>query len=493
MIEKLHKAYREISIIEGIQHLLDWDHQCFMPSKASSYRGQQVAALSRIIHQKLTAPSLRELAEKSWEDVQQKETHDQTRRSVFLIKEKIKKSSALPESLVGEIAEVTSTAMGIWEKGKLSKNKDEFLPILKKVIALRKAEASCIDPGRAPYDVMLDEFSKGFDQKKIEKIFDPLKKDLPAFIQSSRSSAEICQLFKGAHFDKQKQQLIGEKLAKELGFDFDDGVLSASAHPFSTTLGPCDFRITTHYDPSDFMASFHAIAHEVGHSLYERSLPKEFFGLPIGSASSMDLHESQSLFWEKRVACSKAFLQRWFVSFKEYFPDAFASISFENFYHWVNRIEPSLIRVAADEVTYLIHVMIRFDLEKKLISEDMDVMDLETVWNSAYKNMLGVHPSSCADGFMQDIHWAVGLFGYFPSYGLGHLIASELTASLEKDLGSLESLIEKRAYQPILHWMNSNIHQYGMRFDSAELLKKITGKELSSASFMSYLNSKYKS
>ena len=273
-----------------------------------------------------------------------------------------------------------------------------------------------------------------------------------------------------------KIKIICNKLASKLGINTQNSLLSESSHPFSTTLGQQDFRITTSYKEENAFSAFFAVAHESGHSLYEQGLSSEYFGTTIGQAASYGVHESQSLFWENRIAGSKPFMKSWFPYFKKYFPNNFKNFDENTFYSNAIQVKPGgLIRVESDEVTYCLHIIIRYEIERKLINSEMEVEEVENVWNQMYEKRLGITPPDSKRGFLQDVHWSCGAFGYFPSYTLGHLMSAQLTKALEEDLKSnIDDLISNQKTPEILEWMRTNIHSLGAEYKPLDLVKKIT-------------------
>lgn len=379
-----------------------------------------------------------------------------------------------------------------WCEAKEKEDFNIFAPNLDTLVQLSREAACLYGYEGSPYNALIPDFDEGLSIESLDRIFTPLQASLTNILQEISDRQHHAPInITNQEFSIDAQKKLSLDLLSEFGFELRNGCHSISAHPFSLTAGPEDFRITSRFRPNELMSGFLATAHEVGHSLYERGLPKEEYGNPCGKAGSAAIHESQSLFWENKIAGSRAFLDQWFHKFQEAFPKQMKGYTSEDFYRSVNHVQPDYIRVEADEVCYCLHILVRYQIEKSLFSNNLDVRDIPDMWNSLYKDYLNITPPKASLGCLQDMHWSEGLFGYFPSYALGHLISAQFTEVLEKEMGPLEPMIYSGKYSNILSWLNENIHSHGSRFDALQLSSKISGQELSGDAFIKYLRNKY--
>ena len=361
------------------------------------------------------------------------------------------------------------------------------------MIALEKEYAAAIaaDSDTDLYDTLLDEYEPGARAGEITEVFDELAGGLQVLLEKIRSGKAPDTGFLEKSYDVAKQDAFGKKIQAWMGYDTSRGRLDLSAHPFTTTLGPDDVRVTTRYDENLVLSGLFSNIHEAGHGLYEQGVGANLRNTLLADGTSMGIHESQSRFWENTLGRSQAFWDRWYGDFKDLFPENLSGVDAADFYRSANSVQPSLIRVEADEVTYSFHIIIRFRLERALISGDLKVADLPAAWNDAYRDLLGVSPANDADGCLQDVHWSVGLFGYFPTYALGNLYAAQFTDAMEGDLGPVSTLLGSDRADVVLNWLRKNIHVHGRVYLPADLCRRVTGKPLDSAHFLSYLNNKY--
>ena len=486
LLASWHRAH----LLDSISGVLGWDQQTVLPPLAAAHRGEQMGFVAQLSHHELTSDAYRQALEAADAETVALPALDGQRRNVERAKRSLQRQAALPPALVKDLNSAAVTGQTAWEEAKRRRDFKIFEEPLTRVIALSREKARVLGYLNQPYDGLLPDFEWGVDTKQLDAIFTPLQKGLSALLDQVRAYKDVSFTDLGQGFDATQQEMMGQELALAFGFSFEDGLLLTSAHPFSTTLGPRDFRITTRYVPEDFLSSFSAVAHEVGHSLYERGLPADWAGQPIGNASSAGIHESQSLFWEKRIAQSRPFLKRWLKRFQAAFPGQLEHLKGDELFRVANRVRPSLIRVDADEVTYSLHIIIRFEIEKALINDGLAVADIPALWNEKYRHYLGIEPAHVSEGCLQDVHWSCGAFGYFPSYALGHLFSAQFSAAMERDIGSLDAQIEADALPKILGWLRTHIHSQGALFDSMDLVKKVTGQPLSIDPFLRAMQEK---
>lgn len=487
---KLLETWHRVHLYQSSAAVLGWDQQCAMPQEAAAFRGEQIGFLSQLAHEAMVSPSYETALLRAADELAGCDPLDPRRRNVERALRSLKREKSLSPELVNQWSQATVVGQSAWEEAKRKRDFSIFKPALAHIVALSRQKAELFGYEKTPYDALLPDFEWGFDSQSLDAIFLPLQKELSALLRSCQERRDVRFPELGSGFDPVQQEVLGRELAAQLGFSFDDGVLLTSAHPFSTTLGPRDFRITTRYAENDFFSSFSAVAHEVGHSLYERGLPAELLGQPVGSAASAGIHESQSLFWEKRIAQSRPFLKAWAEKFKRAFPTQLAELDGEQLYRLANRVRPSFIRVDADEVSYSLHIIIRYELEKALINDNLPLDELPRLWDEKYEAYLGIRPRHLAEGCLQDVHWSCGAFGYFPSYALGHLFSAQFAEKMDRDLGSLEGRIEAHDFSSIRQWLGREVHSRGATFDSNELMRTITGRELSIEPFIRYLRQK---
>jgi carboxypeptidase Taq len=364
-------------------------------------------------------------------------------------------------------------------------------PYLEELVAYKKKFASYWNADQHPYDVLLDMYEPGVTMETLDEVFPALRKALTNLLeQIKQSNVKPDTSVLQTHFSKEQQKAFTISVLEKMGYDFEAGRLDDTIHPFEITLNPKDVRITTRYDEEDFRMAVFGTIHEGGHALYEQNIAETLASTPLASGTSMGIHESQSLFWENFVARSEAFWKGHFEEFKTYAPASLQDIDFETFYQAVNEVKASFIRIEADELTYALHIMIRYELEKALFKDEIEVKDLPEIWNSKMEEYLGIVPESDSQGVLQDIHWSGGDFGYFPSYALGYMYAAQFHAKMQESLDT-DSLIEKGDFAPIKEWLTEQIHQYGKAKKPLELLQDVTGEGLNPNHLVSYLTEKY--
>jgi carboxypeptidase Taq len=358
-------------------------------------------------------------------------------------------------------------------------------------VSLSRKKADLLGYTDHPYDALLDLYEPEAKTKDVEKVFKDITIPIVDLLKKITSRKPTDNAFLHAHFAPEEQITFGHRLLDAMGYDKTKGRLDFSAHPFSTAFHPTDSRITTTVKPSSLLSNISSILHEGGHSLYEMGLPVEHFGTPLCEALSLGMHESQSRWWETRIGLSKPFWKHFFPLLKTHFPSQLNEISLDKFYEGINKVSPSYIRVDADEVTYSLHIILRFQIEKGLIEGSLKVRDIPEIWNAKMQELLGITPSNYAEGCLQDIHWATGAIGYFPTYTLGNLYAAHLFEAFEKQNPDWEHRVEVGDLGFINAWLHENVHRHGRRYTCQELLFKATGKEFTSKAYVTYLNNKY--
>jgi len=481
---------REISLLSSTSSILGWDEQTHLPRKAASFRGDQLSLLARLAHDRLVSPKLGDLLaclESSSflgaGDSDAAVNVRQTRRTVD-------RARKVPSSLVEELARVSVLAQQAWVEARKSSDFAAFAPWLERVFRLKRQQAECLGYRQHPYDALLDEFEPGDTAADLAAVFESLRGrlvDLVGRIADSPLKGQGALLSR--HFPRAAQESLARQAAVAMGFDFEAGRLDVSTHPFCTNLGPFDTRLTTRYDEKHFGGAFFGVLHETGHGLYQQGLPAEHFGTPRGDFVSMGIHESQSRLWENLVGRRRSFWRHYFPRLQAAFPST-ADIAEGDWYRAVNHVEPGFIRVEADEATYNLHVLLRFELEKSLLTGDLSVADLPGAWNERMQAYLGLTPPDAARGVLQDIHWATGSVGYFPTYTLGNLYAAQFFAQAQADLGDLDASFARGEFAPLLEWLRRKIHAEGQRYSARNLVERVTGKPLSAAPLLAHLATK---
>ncbi|MCE9608077.1 MAG: carboxypeptidase M32 [Planctomycetia bacterium] len=490
--EELTRHVRQTSLLGSIEAVLGWDERCMMPAAGTDQRAEQITLLSGIIHERLTDPRVGDWLEQLKDSPLGADPYSEAGATLRQIRRQYEKRTKLPKTLVEELAHTAVVGQHTWQEARKNDDFASFAPLLEKMVHLKRQQAEALGYAEVPYDALLDEFEQGELTSRLTKILGALRDELVPLVAQVRESGrapDIGLLERSYPVDLQRS--FGRSAAQKVGFDFHRGRLDVTAHPFCTGLGPNDCRITTRYDENFFNGGFFGILHEAGHGIYDQGLRADQYGLPLGEAVSMGIHESQSRMWEIMVGRGLPFWKYLYGSARQTFKTALAGVPLGRFYGAINDVRPSLIRVEADEFTYNLHILIRFELEQALISGDLQVVDLPSAWNEKYRDYLGIQVPSNADGVLQDIHWSAGLFGYFPTYSLGNLYAAQFYEQADKDLGGLDAQFERGDFQHLGKWLKTKIHTHGQRYTAAELAERITGKPLSHEPLLKHLRSKY--
>ncbi len=489
---RLIELDREHTLMSHISAVLGWDQETYMPSKAIQERASQLALLEGLAHQKAVNPEIGELLatlEAKHDLSLDEKAYIRKMRRDYDIETK------LPEAFVTEYAKSTSIAQAKWAEAKKDNDFKAFEPHLEKIVALSQELAGYLNPNARPYDVLLDLYEPGSTQESIAAVFSTMKAYLVDILDKIRARPQIEDRCVGRYVSCETQERISLYFMKVLHYEMDRGRLDVSAHPFTTSLGADDIRITTRYVEDYFPSSLFSTIHESGHALYDMGIDPnpEFRGTKLAGAVSMAVHESQSRLWENIVGRSRAFWERNFLALSALLGDAGKDLDFESFIKSVNRVSPSLIRTEADEVTYGLHIIARFELESALLEGNLGVADMPGAWGEKYKKLLGLEVPNDRVGCLQDVHWSIGYFGYFPSYALGNLYAAQFWAKLKEEVSDIEACIAGGDILSVLTWLRTNVHCHGSRYLPGELVEKVTGSALDPVCFEKYLREKYSS
>jgi carboxypeptidase Taq len=489
--ESLVAHTRETAKLASIAGLLEWDERTKMPPAAGEYRAEQISYLAGEVHKRQTDPRIGEWLAQLADSPLAADPHSDAGTVIRQLRRQYDKKTKLPQALVEELSRTAVLGQQTWVEARKADSYATFKPILEKTLKLKREEAAALGYEATPYDALLDDYEPHAKTAEISVTLAGLRDELtPLVAQIVGSSRQPDSELIKREFPIDAQEAFGKEAAAAIGFDFTAGRLDVTDHPFCGGAGPRDIRITTRYSERDFGDAFFSILHEAGHGLYEQGLPPEHFGLPTGEAVSLGIHESQSRMWENQVGRSRAFWELFLPKAQATFP-SLSGVSLDAFYAAINEVRPSLIRVDADEVTYNLHILIRFELERAMIEDDLQAADLPPAWNEKYQKYLGVMPPNDADGCLQDVHWSAGLFGYFPTYSLGNLYAGQFFAKANKDLGDLRAAFRRGEFKPLLDWLRNKIHRHGQRHTAAELAQNITGQPLSHASWIEQIRTKY--
>ncbi|MDQ3441260.1 MAG: carboxypeptidase M32 [Planctomycetota bacterium] len=488
--DELISTTRDISLLGSVESVLGWDERVMMPDKGAEHRANQMSLLARLTHQQLTSPRIGELiAEVEGTDLVRDPESDAA-TNVREIRRAYDRATKLPTRLVEELTKVGVLGQQAWVEARKKSDFPTFRPWLERIVDLKREEAACVGFKVHPYDALLGDYEPGDTTADVTAIFASLRAPLVDLVgriaQSGRTSP--VELFDRS-YSADAQQKFARDAAAKVGFDFTAGRLDVSVHPFCTHLGPGDVRMTTRYNEGRFGAFF-GVLHETGHGLYSQGLEPDHFGTPRGQYISLGIHESQSRLYENFVGRSRSFWEFFYPRAQQAFPDVLHDVSMDQWLFANNDVRPGLIRVEADEATYNLHILLRFELEQALVSGDLKPSDVPGAWNERMRHTLGLTPPDDAHGCLQDIHWSSGGIGYFPTYTLGNLYAAQFFEQARKDLGDLDAQFARGEFHPLLTWLNQNIHRHGRRYTARQLVKRVTGSDLCAEPLLNHLRRK---
>ena len=498
LYKKLLDRTKDLIVLQSAESIIHWDMETMMPPKAVEQRSQQLALLSRISHKMSTAPEIGQLLNAILASPQYDALTEAKKRNVYLIKKNYDEQTQLPEKLVAETAKQQAITVNTWKKAKAQKDYALLQPELQKLVNLNREKAEILIKVKAtatPYDALIDIFEPKMTTTAITTIFNQLQKGLKALlkkIQNSSNQPNTTILQHRIPIETQRQ--IAKALTEAVGYDTTSpnaaGRIDETEHPFTSGYYD-DVRITTHYHPEDFPSSIFSVLHESGHALYEQDLPQEWKYQPIGASCSYGIHESQSRFIENIIGRSREFWNSFLPKLKKITAPRLSRLELDPFVHAINQVKPSKIRIKADEVTYCLHIIIRFQIERDLFENKIEVNQLPEIWNQKYKETLGLRIENDSEGVMQDTHWASGLYGYFPSYALGNIYSGQILSALAKDIQDWRSQLAQGNLENIRGWLIKNVHSHGDLYDPTDLIRRITGKKLDAEPYLQYLQEKY--
>ena len=487
----LKEHLKEMNYLNSTLSIVSWDMEVMAPVNAIDYRSEVMGYLSTKYHQLATDSRIEEAL-----DVLNSEENNLAAYEVKLVenfKDAYEKNKNIPESLQRELTIATSKASQYWKQAKEQQNYDIFKPYLKKIIELTIQQAECVGYKHHIYDAFLDDFEKGMTVEELDRIFPPLRDGLVELLNKIKCAKVKEPVHPTGEFDKIRQKQLTLFLLDAMGYDFkQSGRVDETEHPFTASLGPKDVRITTHYYKEAIESALFSTMHEGGHAIYDQNMPHHLADYGIDEAPSMGIHESQSRFYENIIGRSLPFWHAFYPKLQQVFPE-YQTLSLEDFYHMINKVTPSYIRIEADEVTYSLHVIIRYEIEKLMVSGGVTVDELPKLWNQKYEEYLGVTPENDSQGIMQDMHWSDAMIGYFPSYALGNLYGAQFYYQMKKDIPNLNQQIEAGNLTEIFNWLKVNIHEQGNLYTPAQLVERVTGEPLNPQYFLDYLYEKYSS
>lgn len=489
-LKELKEYIKKIEYLGNAAAIISWDSMVNMPRKAVEHRSEVQAYLSGEFYKLSTSSKVKEFID--YFDNTMDELDEVSKATLRELKDNYNRTKKIPDNEYEEYTKECSISLSAWEEAKHNSDYNIFKPHLKKVIDFNKKFVQYWGYEGNKYNALLNNYEPGITTEKLDKLFGEMRDGIISVLDKIKKSRYVPKIdFFTKKFTKAEQEEFSKFVLKKVEYDYEEaGRIDEYMHPFTTNFGNKDVRITTFYYENDFRSALFSCIHEGGHAIYEQDIPDKLEGTFLNSAPSMGLHESQSRFYENIIGRGKAFWKYFYPEAQKRFPQ-FDGVSFGEFYDAINYVEPSLIRTEADELTYGLHIIIRYEIERMLINDEITVDELPKVWNQKYKEYLGVEPSKDAEGVLQDMHWSDGSFGYFPSYALGNLYGAQLLAKMEQDMPNMYNEIEKGNLHCVHEWLKENVHKYGAIYKPADLIKKVTGEELTAKYFIDYLDRKF--
>ncbi|MBM3136884.1 MAG: carboxypeptidase M32 [Chloroflexi bacterium] len=491
-MKNLKALLAEVADLRAASAVLGWDQLVNMPEGGAEDRGEQIATLEGLIHIKSTSDEMGKLIEGLELDIKDLDQDSDDARLWRVCKRDFDKATKVTPEHVTEFARVSTVAQSVWEKAKPKSDFKSFQPYLEKLVELRRQYADFFKPWDHVYDPLLDDFEPGMKTVEVQEIFNQLRPKQVELIKSITAKPQVDKSFLSLDYPEKDQLAFGEMVITQFGYDWKHGRQDKSAHPFTTGFGLNDVRITTRFNTNYLPTALFGTMHECGHALFELGIDKKFNRTPLGGGASMAVHESQSRMWENLIGRSRPFWNQYYPKLKEMFPSQLGNVDLDTFYKGINAVEPSLIRVEADEATYNLHIMLRLEMEIALMEGSLAVKDAPEVWNEKINEYLGITPPNYEMGILQDVHWSFGGFGYFPTYALGNLVSAQIWETMAKDINDMDLQVEKGKFEGILGWLRENLHKYGAKYEPQELVEKVTGSKITPEPYIHYLENKYK-
>jgi carboxypeptidase Taq len=490
-LAELKAILGELADLQSSAALLGWDQQTYMPPGGAQRRGYQLSTLQTLAHMKFTAPEVGKLLDDLAPYAEKLDPDSDDARLVRVTRRDYDKETRVPTEMVAEFAQVTTLAHQAWAEARAENNFAKFQPYLERIVDLRRRYAELFAPYDHIYDPLLDDFEPGLKTADVQAIFTALRPQQVAIVKTIAEKPPVESAFLHQPYDEQKQWDFGVEVITKFGYDWQHGRQDKAPHPFTQSFGIDDVRITTRVAPNFLNMALFGTMHEAGHALYELGIEHALDRTPLARGASLAVHESQSRMWENLVGRSLPFWEYFYSRLQQYFPDQLGKVTLNDFYRGINKVQPSLIRVESDEVTYNLHIMLRLELEIGLIENTLSIKDLPEIWNERMQAYLGVTPPNNAQGVLQDVHWSGGMIGYFSTYALGNLVSVQLWERIQADIPDLQDQIRQGEFSVLLAWLRQNIHCHGAKFEPQELVQRVTGSKIDPAPYLRYLKSKY--
>lgn len=490
-LEHLKERLGEVSDIGRAASILSWDQQVNMPPRGNEARGQQLATLSKIAQEKFIADEVGQLIEDLKKEFEGADPDSDEVALLRVAGRDYDKAKRVPPEFIQEQAIASSKAFEAWVEARRKSDFSIFLPYLEKNVELVKKYISFFPPADHPYDTLLDDYEPGMKTADVKEIFDSLRPKQVKLLKAIAASKQVKADFLFKKYNEKKLIDFGVNVVTKFGYDWSRGRQDKAPHPFETTFSVNDVRITTRFEEDNPMATLFSTMHESGHAMYEQGSNPAYERTPLAGGTSLAIHESQSRMWENLVGRSLPFWEHFYPALKKTFPTQLDGVSLKTFYKGINKVEPSFIRVNADEATYNMHIMLRLELEIGMVEGSIAVKDLPEIWNTKMHEYLGITPPDDARGVLQDIHWSYGSIGYFSTYALGNLVSAQLWEKIRKDIRNLDDQICKGNFSELLGWLRKNIHQYSHKYEPQTLMQKVTGSKITPEPYVRYLNQKY--
>ena len=488
--DNLIAEMKKISTLSSAAGLLHWDQETYMPDGGVGHRANQLSLLSGMTHEMFTAPQVGE-----WLSIVEgsdlvKDPLSDAAVNVRELRHEYDREVKVPKELVEALSRETSLAHQVWRDARADSDFSKFAPSLTRIVELNRQMADAIGTGATRYDTLMDAYEPGMTSAEMKGVFDGLSGELSQLIGEVIESGKTPdRTIFDRSYPEDRQKLFASVLSSLIGFDLKNGNIHTTTHPFCSGFGPGDTRVNIRYNPKDLTDSVFSVLHEDGHGIYDQGLPEEHWGTPRGESVSLGIHESQSRMWENLVGRSLAFWEHVYPMAQGFFPESLNDTPLEAFYFAINDVKPSFIRVEADQATYNLHILLRFEIEQAIISGDLAVADIPGAWNDRFKELLHIEVTDDANGCLQDVHWSGGMFGYFPTYTLGNLYSAQFFAAATEELGDLNEQFRRGDFAQLKTWLNEKIHAPGMTYRASDLVKVVTGKPLSHEPLMAYLRS----
>ncbi len=490
-LSTLKDRLEEVTTLSQIGALVEWDMQTYMPAGGAEARARHSSVLSKLIHEKFTADETGKLLDAAEQEAKGAPYDGIDASLLRVTRRDYDRERKLPTDLVAETTRAAALGYEAWVKARAANDFKSFIPFLQRIVDLKIRAAECYGYTDHIYDALLDIYEPGLKTADVTAMFSELRKDLVPLVHAiGERVGTVDDSVLHQEFDVAKQREFAELVVKKFGYDFNRGRQDPTVHPFATSFSRNDVRITTRFDPHWLNPALFGTLHEAGHGMYEQGIGEELEGNILTSGVSLGVHESQSRLWENIVGRSRPFWTFFFPVLQSYFPQHLGKVDLDTFYRAINRVEPSFIRVEADEATYNLHILIRFELEADLVSGKIKVPDLPEAWNAKYKDYLGIVPPTDTLGVLQDVHWSNGLIGYFPTYSIGTILSAQLYDQAVEQHPSIPAEMARGEFGTLLSWLRENIHKHGRKFLPRELIMRATGEPPQSRSYMRYLKTK---